>query len=66
MSVLVNEDSEFEKQGVQFKIITEDMYEAIKDFYWKHFIPDEPISRYTFKTACKSHIVLDLFFAIKI
>ena len=47
MSVLNNKDSEFEKQGVRFKIITEDMYDAAKEFYWKHFIPDEPISRYT-------------------
>ena len=45
MSVLIKEDSQFEKQGVRFKIITEDMYKAVKDFYWEHFIPDEPISR---------------------
>ena len=32
MSVLNNEDSEFEKQGVRFKIITEDMYNAEKEF----------------------------------
>ena len=45
MSVLINEDSEFEKQGVKFKVITEDMYEAVKDFYWQYYVPEEPISR---------------------
>ena len=45
MSVLLNEESEFEKQGVRFKIINEDMYENVKDFYWKHFIPEEPMTR---------------------
>ena len=33
MSALINKESEFEKQGVTFKIITQDMYEAVKDFY---------------------------------
>lgn len=45
MSALVDEESEFEKLGVKFLIIKEDMYDAVKDFYWEHFIPDEPVSR---------------------
>lgn len=45
MSALVDEESEFEKQGIKFVIIKDDMYEAVKDFYWEHFIPDEPCSR---------------------
>jgi len=45
MSALINKESEFEKQGVTFKIITADMYEAVKDFYWEHYVPAEPISR---------------------
>ena len=45
MSALVDKESEFEKQGVRFVVINEDMYEAVKDFYWEHFIPDEPVSR---------------------
>jgi hypothetical protein len=35
----------FEKQGLQFKIITEDMIPSVCDFIWKNFFPDEPISR---------------------
>ena len=38
-------DNEFEKQGVTFKIITEDMFEDVKTFMWENFFPDEPISR---------------------
>ena len=35
----------FEKQGIQFKIIDNEMIPAVLDFMWEHFIPDEPISR---------------------
>ena len=35
----------FEKQGIQFKIITEDMIPSVCDFMWENFFPDEPISR---------------------
>ena len=35
----------FEKQGIQFKIITEDMGLSVCDFMWENFFPDEPISR---------------------
>ena len=38
-------DNEFEKQGISFKIITEDMFDDVKDFMWENFFPDEPISR---------------------
>ena len=38
-------DNEFEKQGVEFKIITEDIFEDVKTFMWENFFPDEPISR---------------------
>ena len=46
MSLKAKPDNEFEKQGVTFKIITEDMFEDVKDFMWENFFPDEPISRY--------------------
>ena len=32
-------------EDVTFKIVDEKMDEAIIDFMWKHFFPDEPISR---------------------
>ena len=35
----------FEEQGIQFKIITEDMIPSVCDFMWENFFPDEPISR---------------------
>ena len=38
-------ENEFEEQGVQFKVITEDMYDATIDFINEHFTPDEPLSR---------------------
>ena len=38
-------ENEFEKQGVKFKVITEDMYDAAIDFINEHFCPDEPIQR---------------------
>ena len=40
-----NQENEFEKQGVEFKIITEDMFEDVKTFMWENFFPDEPVSR---------------------
>ena len=38
-------ENEFEKQGIQFKIITAEMFPAVVDFMWKNFFPDEPINR---------------------
>ena len=38
-------DNEFEKMGVRFKIITEDMYPQVAEFMYKNFFPDEPVSR---------------------
>ena len=38
-------DNEFEKQGVTFKLITEEMYKDVQDFMWENFFPDEPVSR---------------------
>ena len=37
--------SSFEEQGIQFKVITPDMYEDVMDFLWTHLFPSEPISR---------------------
>ena len=37
--------SVFEEQGIQFKVITPDMYEDVMDFLWTHLFPSEPISR---------------------
>lgn len=45
-SVAPDPDNEFEKQGVKFKIITEEMAPKVVEFMWKNFFPDEPISRY--------------------
>ena len=45
-SVSPDPNNEFEKQGVQFKIITEEMSPQVADFMWKNFFPDEPISRF--------------------
>lgn len=45
MSLHPQPDSEFERQGVTFKIITTDMYPQVADFMWTHFFPDEPIGR---------------------
>ena len=38
-------ENEFERQGIQFKIITADMFPAVIAFMWTNFFPDEPISR---------------------
>eukprot|EP00092_Neocalanus_flemingeri_P035895 GFUD01039082.1.p1 GENE.GFUD01039082.1~~GFUD01039082.1.p1 ORF type:complete len:248 (+),score=49.66 GFUD01039082.1:47-745(+) len=35
----------FEKQGIQFKIITNEMIPSVVDFMWENFFPDEPINR---------------------
>ena len=45
-SVVPDPNNEFEKQGVNFKIITEEMAAQVVEFMWKNFFPDEPISRY--------------------
>ena len=45
-SVAPDPNNEFEKRGVNFKIITEVMAPQVADFMWKNFFPDEPISRY--------------------
>ena len=45
-SVVPDPNNEFEKQGVNFKIITEEMVPQVVEFMWKNFFPDEPISRY--------------------
>ena len=37
--------SSFEEQGVQFKVISPDMYEDVMDFLSAHFFPDEPVLR---------------------
>jgi hypothetical protein len=38
-------ENQFEEQGIEFKIITEDMIESVCDFMWENFFPDEPIAR---------------------
>ena len=58
MSVSNSEESEFEKQGVEFKIITEEMYEDVKNFYWKHFIPEEPMTRLKFLEIFLYHYLI--------
>ena len=35
----------YEDLGVQFKVISPDMYEDVMDFLWTHFFPAAPISR---------------------
>merc|ERR1711892_392762 len=40
-----NMENVFEKQGIQFKIIDNEMIPPVLDFMWEHFIPYEPISR---------------------
>ena len=37
--------SVFEEQGIEFKVITPDMYEDVLDFLWTHFFPEEPLCR---------------------
>ena len=37
--------SVFEEQGIQFKVISPEMYGDVMDFLWTHFFPDEPITR---------------------
>ena len=39
------EGDSFEEQGVQFKVISPDMYEDVMNFLWTHFFPAEPLSR---------------------
>eukprot|EP00091_Calanus_sinicus_P002918 TRINITY_DN13048_c0_g1_i1.p1 TRINITY_DN13048_c0_g1~~TRINITY_DN13048_c0_g1_i1.p1 ORF type:complete len:145 (-),score=51.89 TRINITY_DN13048_c0_g1_i1:61-447(-) len=46
----------FEKQGIKFKIITEDMGDSVCDFMWENFFPDEPISR---SLKLERHWVID-------
>jgi len=36
---------EFEKLGIEFKVITEEMDQDCLDFMNEHFLPDEPMSR---------------------
>ena len=38
-------ETTFEKQGIQFKIINEDLMVPVCDFMWEYFFPDEPVSR---------------------
>ena len=38
-------ENAFEKQGIEFKTITNDMIPSVTDFLWDHFFPDEPIGR---------------------
>ena len=52
----------FEKQGIQFKVITEDMIPSVCDFMWENFFPDEPISR---SLKLERHWVLDDFLGLK-
>ena len=37
--------SQYEEQGVQFKVISPDMYADVMDFLWTHFFPAEPLCR---------------------
>ena len=39
------EEEEGEEGGIQFKVVSPDMYEDVMDFLWTHFFPAEPISR---------------------
>ena len=45
MAVAPDKETEFEKMGIQFKVITEDMYQQVADFMWENFFPDEPVCR---------------------
>ena len=45
MAVAPDKETEFEKMGIQFKVITEDMYPQVADFMWENFFPDEPVCR---------------------
>ena len=45
MSTEWSKGATFEEQGVQFKVISPEMYEDVMDFMWTHFFPDEPLSR---------------------
>ena len=38
-------ENEFERQGITFKTITEDMFPTVVEFMWKHFFPEEPLNR---------------------
>ena len=35
----------YEEQGIQFKVISPDMYEDVMDFLWTHFFPVAPVFR---------------------
>ena len=37
--------SQYEEQGVQFKVISPDMYADVMDFLWTHFFPAAPVCR---------------------
>ena len=37
--------SAFEEQGIQFKVISPEMYGDVLDFLWAHFFPEEPLLR---------------------
>ena len=37
--------SVFEEQGIQFKVISPEMYGDVLDFLWENFFPEEPLFR---------------------
>ena len=39
-------ENEFEKKGIQFKVIEVDMIPDVVDFMWENFVPDEPLSHF--------------------
>jgi len=39
------ENEEWSNQGIEFKVITKEMADDVKNFLWENFFPDEPISR---------------------
>ena len=49
----------FEKQGVQFKVISPDMYEDVLDFLATHFFPAAPVFR---SLGVRRDWLLDLIF----
>ena len=38
-------ETTFEKQGIQFKIIDEDLMDPVCNFMWEYFFPDDPVCR---------------------
>ena len=54
-------ENEFEKQGIEFKVITEEMFSDVVDFMWKNFYPDEPIFR---SLEIARHWILDDLYII--